>query len=275
MKTTKQWVVGVSAALVFFASAINAQAPTSAPVPAAKPAVPPQPARLPDGKPNWTGFWVPVGGLMEVYRGPSGVDGRNATANTPQARRDIPPLKSPYKEAYEARMELAKKGPLPDPTALCYPLGMPRMMGMIYGMEFLQTPNVISITGEFNSTMRRIWMDLKEHPPEDELEDTYVGHSIGRWEGDTLVVDTVGVREDIPMDQSGLRHGRKMRIVERFTHTTPGILQVEQTITDPDVFEGPWKQVRSFRHRPDLRLREFVCLENNRNVDDKGLPTFK
>jgi hypothetical protein len=278
MKLTTGFVIGVGVALALSAPAVNAQVPATTPGAApAKPAVPPKPAQLPDGKPNWTGFWVPVGGLMEVYRGPSGVDGAPgaATANTPQPSRDLPPLKSPYKEQYEARIEASKKGPLPDPIALCYPQGMPRMMSVIYGMELLQTPNVIAITGEWNAQNRRIWMDLKEHPPEDELEETYMGHSIGRWEGDTLVVDTVGIRQDIPIDRLGLLHSSRLRVIERFTQTSPGILTIEQTIEDPEVFDGQWKSVRSLRYRPDLRLREFVCLENNRNVDEKGLPTFK
>lgn len=278
MKPALGYVICVGAALVLAAPPINAQSPAPAPASAtAKPAIPPSPARLPDGKPNWTGFWVPVGGLMEVYRGPSGVDNaaEGPATNTPQPARDLPALKSPYKEQYEARIEAAKKGPLPDLVALCYPMGMPRMMSVIYGMELLQTPNVISITGEWNAQMRRIWMDLKEHPPEDELEETYSGHSIGRWEGDTLVVETVGIRQDIPIDRLGLLHSKRLRITERFTQKTPGILTIEQTIEDPEVFDGPWKSVRTLRHRPDLRLREFVCLENNRNVDEQGLPTFK
>jgi hypothetical protein len=268
--------LGVGAALALSAVAGNAQAPTATAI-NAKPTIPPKPARLPDGKPNWTGFWIPVGGMMEVYRGPSGIDGGGggATANTPLAQRNIPKLKSPYKEAYEKRMEDAKKGPLPDPATTCLPAGMPRMMGMIYGMEFLQTPNVIAITSEYGAATRRVWMDLKKHPPEDELEESYTGHSIGRWEGDTLVIDTVGIRDDVPMDQSGLRHSKRIHIVERFTQTTPGILVVDQTVDDPEAFEAPWKQTRTFRYRPDLRLREFVCLENNRNVDAQGLPTFK
>jgi hypothetical protein len=267
--------IGVCAALVLSAPAGYAQA--SAAAIAAKPTIPPKPARLPDGKPNWTGFWIPVGGMMEVYYGPSGVDrgAGGATVNTPQLPADLPKLKSPYKERYLARFEESKKGPLADPVALCYPQGMPRQMGMIYGMEFLQTPNIIAITGEWNAQTRRIWMDLKEHPPEDELEESYSGHSIGRWEGDTLVVTTVGVRQDVPLDRLGLQHSSRLLITERFTQIRPGILQIEQSLEDPEVFDGQWKSVRTFRYRPDLRLREFVCLENNRNVDDKGLPTFK
>ena len=101
-------------------------------------------------------------------------------------------MKSPYKERYEALLKQAAAGTLPDPGALCLPQGMPGMMGAIYGMEILQTPKIIAISSEFKSGTRRIWMDEKTHPPADELDETFVGHSIGRWEGDVLVVDTVG-----------------------------------------------------------------------------------
>jgi hypothetical protein len=233
------------------------------------------PVRLPDGHPNWTGFWIPPGGMLDVYRGPSGVTGVPA-GNIPRPRTDGLQLKSPYKEQYEAVQAEAAKGPLPDPLALCFPPGMPRMMGMIYGMEILQTPNIISITSEWQAATRRVWMDLKSHPPAEELDDTYAGHSIGHWEGDTLVVDTVGVRKDVTLDQSRTPHSPKMHIVERFTQTGPGVLVDDMVVNDTDAFVAPIKQTRTYRYRPDLRLQEYTCLENNRNVDpDSGKATFK
>jgi hypothetical protein len=238
-----------------------------------------QPARLPDGHPNWTGFWVPPGGMLEVYTGPSGVTGPGLGPNpntTPRPRDDGPVLKSPYKEQLAEAQKKAAQGLLPDMLALCFPPGMPRMMGMIYGMEILQTPNIISITSEWQAETRRIWMDLKAHPPADELNPTYAGHSIGHWEGDTLVVDTVGVREDIPVDRAMTPHSAKLRIVERFSQSKPGILTDEMTILDPDVTDTPQKQTKTYRYRPDLRLQEYNCLENNRNVDPvSGQATFK
>ena len=141
------------------------------------------------------------------------------------------------------------------------------MMGMVYGMEILQTPKIIAITSEWQAATRRVWLDLKAHPPADELDDTYAGHSIGRWEGDTLVVDTVGVRPDVGLDQSRLPHSPKMQIIERFIQTSPGVLEDQITIEDPDAFTAPWKQTRIYHYRPDLRMREYNCLDNNRNVD--------
>jgi hypothetical protein len=238
----------------------------------------PHPARLADGKPNWTGFWVPVGGLLDVYRGPNGLEGvpGGLSVNTPHADPSAPEMKSPYKEELAKLLDKAKSGQsLPDKVALCFPPGMPQMMIMVYGMEVLQTPKIIALTSEWQAASRRIWMDLKEHPPADELEDTYTGHSIGHWEGDTLVVDTVGVRTDVPyFSQVPLAHGAHARFIERFHQTAPDVLVDDLTVIDPDVFVKPWLKSYTYHYRSDLRLEEYVCLDNNRNVDTQGRAKF-
>ena len=244
--------------------------------PAAKPAVKaaPKPARLADGSPNWTGFWTPSGGLLDRNFGPGYV----ASTTAPPPRAAPPPafaLKSPYKEQYaELEKQTAAGKVIYDPGALCLPSGMPRMMNMTYGMELLQTPGQITITSEYQGVSRRIWTDGRKHPPAEELDPTYAGHSIGHWEKDVLVVDTVGMRGDTLIDQSGLMHSDKMRLTERFYQETPGTLVDEITVIDPTVYEAPWKIVKRYGYRPELSLEEFVC-ENNRNVDANGAPTFK
>ncbi|MEO6378807.1 MAG: hypothetical protein ABIO37_12345 [Caulobacteraceae bacterium] len=263
----------LSLALLFgTADTSFAGAPVGAPKPVA-----PNPARLADGKPNWTGFWTVVGGLLDRNFGPGYVapEPSGGAQNAGNRTRGISELKSPYKEKYEALLAASAKGMvLKDPAALCNPAGMPRMMNMTYGMEFLQVPGMIAVTSEYGPFTRRIWMDGRKHPPEDELDPTFSGHSIGRWEGDTLVVDTVGLRDDTLIDQSGLMHSDQMHLVERWSQTEPGVLTVEITVSDPKVFTKPWKIVKRYGHRPDLNIQEYNCLENNRNVGDNGQPTF-
>jgi len=266
------WRLGVLA-LAFVTGPLAAQFP--APPPEQLKGTPVTPARLPDGRPNWNGFWVTPNGLLEIYRGPSGITGQGPGANRPSRRQDIPALKSPYKERYEEAVAKAAAGELPDPVAACFPPGMPRMMGMVYGMEILQTPKIISITSEWQAATRRVWMDLEDHPQEDELDLTYAGHSIGRWEGDTLVVETVGIRDDVPLDFTHLPHSPKLKVTERFTQISPGVLVNDITIDDPDLFEQAWKYKLVYLHKPNLRLMEYVCLENNRNVDADGRTTFE
>jgi hypothetical protein len=279
MKTNMQLSCALSALVSVAVPVLSQTAPASTQAPARqRPA--PEPARLPDGKPNWTGFWDLPNGFLEVYRGPAGVTGRGGgrgAINVPQRRTDIPEMKSPHKERYEALLQQAEAGTLADPGALCLPQGMPGMMGAIYGMEILQTAKIIAISSEFKAGTRRIWMDEKAHPPADELDETFVGHSIGRWEGDVLVVDTVGIRTDVAMGgRPPLPHSNKLRIVERFRQTAPGTLVDEMTFSDPDVYVASWTETRTYRYRADLTLQEFVCQENNRNVDPtSGVTTFK
>jgi hypothetical protein len=251
--------------------------------PQATPGVPanqtgPKPARLADGRPNWTGFWTPIGGLLDQNFGP-GAKARPpaATAGGAQVPRSpASPLKSPYKEKYEQILQDAAAGKVTyDPAGLCLPPGMPRMMGATYGLELLQTPSQVTITSEWQAESRRIWTDGRKHPNPDEALPTYSGHSIGHWDGDTLVVETVQTRADSLIDQSGLPHSERMRIDERFSSPQPGVLTDQITITDPDVYTTPWSMTKRYRYRPDLNLQEYVCEENNRNVGSNGEPTFK
>ncbi len=268
----REWIP-VFLALTFAATASPAAEQPAAPKPALK-GTPTSPARLPDGHPNWTGFWSGAGGMLEVYRGPSFLVGQTGEVNTRSTRnKSIPPLKPFYDKLYEERLKKSGAGELYDPVENCFPPGMPRTMGMVYGMEILQTPKIIAITSEWQAENRRIWMDLKEHPPEDELDPSFAGHSIGRWEGDTLVVETVGIREDVPLDFAFLPHSPKLKVTERFTEISPGVLVDEITVDDPELFADgrKWTYKHTYLHRPDLRLREFVCVENNRSVDGKTL----
>jgi hypothetical protein len=118
---------------------------------------------------------------------------------------------------------------------------------------------------EADSQVRRIWMN-RGHLPEDELEPTYYGDSIGRWEGDALVVDTVGFNTQTTI--RGAPHSDKMHIVERWTRKGPDTLEVQITITDPEAFTRPIVQTVTYGRRPDWRIREYSCNENNRDEPD-------
>jgi hypothetical protein len=268
----RAWTIGVLAAALTTA----ASAQFAAPAPEKLKGTALTPARLPDGRPNWTGFWVTPNGLLEVYRGPSGITGAPPGTNSRNSRRqDLPRLKPSYDKQYEDALRKSAAGEIADPVALCFPPGMPRMMGMVYGMEILQTPKVISITSEWQAATRRIWMDLDKHPSPDEIDPTYAGHSIGHWDGDVLVVETVGVREDVPLDFGYLPHSPKLKIIERFSQISPGVLVDDIRIEDPDLFEDAWTYRLAYLYKPDFRLREYVCLENNRNINEQGQAVFK
>jgi hypothetical protein len=237
----------------------------------------PTPARLPDGKPNWTGFWSPVGGILDRDFGPGfkpRAPGALNPARAPAAPREL--LKSPYKEKYEQIQRDTADGKVAyDDAALCLPPGMPRMMGATYGLEVLQTPGQVTMTSEYQAESRRIWLDGRKHPSSDEALPTYAGHSIGHWEGDVLVVDTVQTRDDIVIDATRLPQSLSMHLTERFNEPQPGILEDDITVDDPTVYEKPWSMSKRYRYRPDLNLEEYVCEDNNRNVSPTGAPSFK
>lgn len=237
----------------------------------------PKPARLPDGKPNWTGFWSPIGGLLDRDFGPGfkpKAPGGANPARAPAGPREL--LKSPYKEKYEQIQADTARGKVAyDDAALCLPPGMPRMMGATYGLEILQTPGQVTMTSEYQAESRRIWLDGRKHPNPDEALPTYAGHSIGHWEGDVLVVDTVQTRDDIVIDATRLPELLNMHLTERFSEPQPGILQDDITVDDPTVYEKPWSMTKRYRYRPDLNLEEYVCEDNNRNVSATGAPSFK
>jgi hypothetical protein len=240
--------------------------------------MPPTPARMADGKPNWTGFWVAPGGMMEVYRGPNWAVGSGGPVNVPtarQRRQGLPEMKSPYKEQYEAYLKEPPGPATRDASALCSPVGMPAMMGMIYGMELLQTPKTVAITSEFGPRTRRISMN-EPLPEIDDVDPTYSGYSVGRWEGDVLVVETVGIRVEQVLG-GNVPHSPKLKLTERFFEKEPGMLVIEMTVEDPDAFVAPWKETtRTYAYRGDYKLQEFWCTENNRGVDEEtGLAKFK
>lgn len=207
---------------------------------------------LPDGSvvPDMSGIWERVEGI------------RFNPAGT------LPPYNAQFRARYEQAMEARNRGErIADPTSRCLPQGMPRFMVASYPLEVLQTRGQVTIIAEWSSQVRRIFTDGRGHPPEDELEITFNGHSIGRWEGQTLVVDTVGIRGDTSFDASPLTHSDQMTVVERIHLKDRDTLVAEITVTDPGAFTEPWKVVRTYRRGgPDARIMEYVCEENNREI---------
>jgi hypothetical protein len=180
----------------------------------------------------------------------------------------LPPYTAEYRQRYDAAMAARNRGErVADPTSRCLPQGMPRFMVASYPLEILQTKGQVTIIAEWSSQVRRIFTDGRPHPPEDEIEITFNGHSTGRWEGQTLVVDTVGIRGDTSFDASPLTHSDRMTVSERLYLKDPVTLVAEITVNDPVAFTAPWKVTRSYRRDdPDLQIMEYVCEENNRDV---------
>jgi hypothetical protein len=171
---------------------------------------------------------------------------------------------------YEAMRAAAARAPQPEDntTANCLPPGMPGIMGQPYPMEFLLTPGKVTIVIEAYTQVRHIFTDGRALP--DEPEPKFFGTSIGHWEGDTLVAETVGFSAHV-QHARGVPHGEKMKIVERFRLTDPDTMSIETTITDPGVLEAPYTTTASLRRHRNWTISEYICEEINRNsVDQNG-----
>ena len=168
---------------------------------------------------------------------------------------------------YLAKWELMRKSRMSgsyefDNNARCLPPGMPAMMGMAYGMEIQQTKDRITFFSELNDALRRVYLDGRK-PTARHLDDpTYAGYSTGRWEGDTLVVETVALHPD-SFIEGFTPHSDAMTVSERIRFTSPGILEDRITVRDPKALTEPWQTVRTYRKAlpPNDELREFACAE--------------
>jgi hypothetical protein len=188
-----------------------------------------------------------------------------------------PPLKAQYLKDYQARLQKvreanAKGEPIAERVVACLPEGMPGMMGGPFPMEILQSKGQVTIIQEAYTQVRRILLDRPQKPV-DEVEPGFYGHSVGRWEGATLVVDTVGVRDDITYQN--VPHSKDMRIKERISFGANGILRDEITIEDPAVLEKPWTFTLGYRRMPDYQLLEYICEDNREYADSNGLQKIR
>jgi hypothetical protein len=168
-----------------------------------------------------------------------------------------------------------------DPEGFCLPPGGPRMMATPYPAEILQLPEqkrIVMIFEGATHTWREIYMDGRPHPQGDDLNPTYLGHSVGHWDHDTLVVDVVGFNENSWMDYFGHPHTEKMHVIEKFTRPNKNTLHYEATIDDPGAYTKPFTVAWDIPWNPTAELTEYICQENNRYLnrmtDDFGQPVF-
>ncbi len=201
-----------------------------------------------DRLPDWGGVWV-------LNRG------------APGQTRAQPQLKGNYLAQYQTwQKQLEQDGGVPRrETSNCMPPGMPRMMGTgQYPIEFLFTPGRVTMQHEAWMQTRSIFTDGRDHP--EDLDPGIFGHSIGRWEGSTLVVDTVGIKT-ITEIETGMKHSEELRITERIglSPDDPDTLVVEMTMVDPQALAAPYQRTHTFQRQRDWNLMEFICAENDRN----------
>ena len=228
--------------------------------------------------PDFTGVYSPVdpfgqsrGGQSAVPQPPAAptrdgvppprpvlvLDGR---AGRPEG---APKLTPEYLEKWEVIRKSRMAGsPEFDPNVRCLSGGMPNMMGMTYGMEVQHTKDKITMYGELNDVYRRIFLDGRKASQKVLDDPTFAGYSTGHWEGDTLVVDTVAIREDTLFDTFS-PHSDQFTVRERIRFSSPGVLEDRITAMDPKALLEPFTSVRTYRKvsPPNDELREFSCAE--------------
>lgn len=208
-----------------------------------------------DKLPDWRGIWQPNLGK---------VDG------------DAPMLIGKYKKRYDEERAKVAANPqyeIPEKSSNCEPPGMPTMMTMPYSLEFLFVPGKIVVNQEAEMMVRHIFTDGRALPKPDEVDPNYFGYSVGRWEGETLVVDTVGTRVGQRLGEQGITNSDKLRINERIylDKDNRNLLHVDFTFTDPEVLAQPWHRRHTFRRDRTWEILEYVCDENDRHpVDANG-----
>ncbi len=145
-----------------------------------------------------------------------------------------------------------------DPSGLkCAPFGIPRQIFAPYPMQIVQAPGQVVVLYEFEHFFRVLRTNGGDHPVG--VEPTFMGYAVARWDGDTLVVDTVGLDEHTWFDRSGHMHSDALHVVERYRRSSAKTMDIEVTIDDPKIFTKPWTVLRQYALQPNLRLGEYVC----------------
>jgi hypothetical protein len=228
--------------------------------------------KMADGKPDFSGIWdrgtapAPAGARLDPN--PIGVSG----APPPPGARPFQNLPSLFPDglpfqpwAAELRKQRLAQNSKDHPDAHCLPIHPVQLHSHPQPRKIIQTPGLVLIIYEANNGLRQIFTDGRPLPNAD-AEPWWFGYSGGKWDGDTLVVETIGFRDNMWLDEEGTPITSAGRITERFRRPNFGTLEIEVTVDDPKTFTRPWRAKLTQRLMPNTELIEFVCQENNTSV---------
>lgn len=231
--------------------------PALAQTPTAVPNVAGKVARAADGKPDLSGIWQAQG--VSLY-------GETGELRPGEGTRSVwgPPVgRAPYRQEHEAKLEYLSSDDRLSPTVQCKMAGVPRATGGVTPLEIIQTPKKIAILYESNHMFRIVPVG-RPHPTE--VYPAYMGDSVGRWEGDTLVVDAIGFNDKTWLPGAGHFHSEDLHVTEHYTLRPDNTLYYEAIMEDPKVLTKPWHYRLILRHPPrDERIMEAEC-ENNQDL---------
>ena len=201
-----------------------------------------------DGRTDLSGIWMPRGGYI---------------ANI---AKDLKPGElgfQPWAETlFKHRQETKSKD---DPTGYCIPGGVPRSDLVGYPFKIIEAPGMVVILYEAVHSFRQIFTDGRELPKDP--NPTWMGYSIGHWEGDTLVAETAGFNDKGWLDNGGHPNTEALHVTERFRRRDFGNAEIRITIDDPKAYTKPWSMTLPLGYAPDIELLEYVCNENNKDIE--------
>ena len=226
--------------------------------------------RTPDGKPNLTapaprtaqgrpdlsGIWHALPDPRDPIEGTAGTQVPKYMLNIFRDRKETP--FTPWAAQLYAQRQANKLRD--NPMIKCQPAGVPRLNHYTHPFKIVQTPDLVVILYESQTTFRQIFMDGRPLPTDP--EPAWYGYSIGRWDGDALVVESAGFNDKTWLDGFGHPHSEQMRLTERFIRRSVGSMDVEVAIDDPKAYTETVKYVQAHRLLPDTDLLEYICTEN-------------
>lgn len=203
--------------------------------------------RTPDGKADITGLWI--------------TDGRYVA----DIAKDLKPGSVPYQPWAEALYQKRRANESKDdPTGHCIPGGVPRSDAVPYPFKILTLPGEMLVLYEAVHSYRQIFTDGRPLPKDP--NPTWMGYSIGHWDGDTMVVETAGFNNYGWLDNDGKPATDALHVTERFRRKDFGHLEIQATIDDPKAYTKPWTVTLPYVLMPDTELLEYICDENNKDV---------
>ncbi len=237
-----------------------------------------RPPRLADGKPDLNGIWQALNEAnydieahmarpaLALRAGPYGpvpaaaVLAMGAVGSVPPGMGIVEGGDIPYLPAALAKKKENQENWLTrDPEIKCYLPGVPRATYMPYPFQIFESTKAIFLAYEYAGAVRNIY--LKDPGPAP--VDSWMGQSVGKWDGDTLVIDVTGFNEETWFDRAGNHHSDKLHVIERYTRTSPDVIAYEATIEDPKTFSRPWKISLPLyrRQEKNAQLMDFKCVE--------------
>jgi hypothetical protein len=218
--------------------------------------------RLPNGEPNLT---APTPRTADGKSDLSGIWEPNGIKYLINIAADLKPEDVPFKPEGQALYKMRRENfGKDDPDSRCLPSGMPRKDAITSPYKILQSPGLILFLYESRTTFRQIFLDGRPLPKD--VQPTWDGYSVGRWEGDTLVVETTGMNGKTWLDSNGHPLSDALHLTEHFRRPDFGHMEIEITIDDPKFYTKPWTIRENPHFLADTELIEYICNENEKDL---------